>query len=85
MHTGQMKENVCRLYQLRVPLITRVVSLESFHSHTLEQEKYAYRRMARAQRKDQTVLDCLILITFCLYQHILQVSFLCSVHVAIAT
>ena len=72
-----MKVNVYHLYHLRV--ITRVVSLGSFHSHTLEQEKYVQHRMAHAQRKDQMVLDCLIQIISCLYQHILPVSFLCLV------
>ena len=70
---AQMKVNVDLLCHLSV--IMSVVSLESFHSHTLVPEKYVpHLRMAHVQHKAQMVLDYLMLTTFCLYQHLPHVS-----------
>ena len=54
-----------------------VVSLESFHSHTLVPEKHVRHIMDRVQQRAQMVPDCQMLITFCLYQQPLRVSELC--------
>ena len=69
---AQMKANVDRLCHLRV--ISGVVSLGSFHSHTLVPEKYVHHLMVHVQHKAQMVLDYLMLTTFCLYQQLPHVS-----------
>ena len=70
---AQMRVNVYHLCHLRMTI--SVESLESFHSHTLGPEKYAHHLMDHVQHKDQMVPDYLMLITLCLYQHLLHVSF----------
>ena len=74
----QMGVNVYHLYHLR--MIMNVVSLASYHSHTLGPEKYVHHPMDHVQQRALMALDCLILITFCLYQHLPHVSLLCLVH-----
>ena len=76
-----VKANVNHHCHLRVIIKFNVVDMVLFHSLILVPEKYVpHLRMTHVQHKAQMVLDCLMLITFCLYQH-LQVSFSFSVSI----
>ena len=71
-----MKANVDYLCHLSV--IMSVESLGSFHSHILVPDKCVHHLMVHVQCKVQMVLDCLMLITCCLYQHLSQVRYLAT-------